>query len=172
MSGIEAFFARRHATHERFGTNIQRLAPGSAVAALVLGLVLMLFPTAAGASGPWSVTSSPNQGTKANVLYSVACTSAGTLCKAVGYYTTSGNVQRTLVESWDGTSWTVDASPNVGASTNWLTSVSCLSTTWCEAVGFSQSTSSSPQRTLVENWNGTTWTVHASPNKSTGDNDL
>lgn len=172
MSGIGPYVARPQATRGMLRTELQRLAPGSAVAALVLGLVLILFPTAAGASGPWSITSSPNQGTKANVLEGVSCTSAGTFCKAVGYYTTSGNVERTLIETWNGTSWTVDTSPNVGASTNWLVSVSCLSATWCQAVGFSQSTSSSPQHTLVEFWNGTAWTVHSSPNKGASNNDL
>ena len=172
ISGIGPYVARPRATRGMLRTELQRLAPGSAVAALVLGLVLILFPTAAGASGPWSITSSPNQGTKANVLEGVSCTSAGTFCKAVGYYTTSGNVERTLIETWNGTSWTVDTSPNVGASTNWLVSVSCLSATWCQAVGFSQSTSSSPQHTLVEFWNGTAWTVHSSPNKGASNNDL
>jgi len=170
MSGIGPF-TNRYEAPGASRTKGKHLAWGAAAAALVLGLVVTMFPMAAGASGTWSISSSPNQGNKANVLYDVSCVST-TSCKAVGHYTTSGNVQRTLVESWNGRSWTVQASPNVGASTNWLTSVSCLSTTWCEAVGFSQATSSSAQRTLVEFWNGSAWTVSSSPNKTTGNNDL
>src|SRR5437764_621866 len=55
----------------------------------------------------WSVVSSPNVGTSSNVLNGVAVVSANDVW-AVGYY--SGG---TLIEHWDGTSWSVVPSPNV-----------------------------------------------------------
>ena len=79
----------------------------------------------------------------------------------------------TLVQHWDGTSWSILTSPNPpGATISQLAGVSCSSTTNCVAVGrYTTSTGASaadsgPFATLVEQWNGTTWSIVASPNPS------
>jgi hypothetical protein len=64
----------------------------------------------------------------------VTCTSA-TACIAVGYSTWTGSPQQTLVEAWDGTSWSVQPSPNRGAGNNELDWVSCVTAGSCVAVG-------------------------------------
>ena len=87
---------------------------------------------------------------------------------AVGAYS-SGAVQQTLVEGWNGSTWAVIASPNQGTSSNALSGVSCTSSTSCVAVGFSFNTPSTYQ-TLVETWNGSTWSIVASPNQGTDSN--
>jgi hypothetical protein len=119
--------------------------------------------------GPWTAVASPNIGTNnSNQLLGVSCVSA-TSCTAVGSYT-NGSVSRTLIESWNGSTWTTVASPSEGSYNNYLNGVSCVSATSCKAVGYWYN-SSGVQRTLILSWNGGNWTV-ASPNKGTGDNQL
>jgi hypothetical protein len=83
---------------------------------------------------------------------------------AVGYMsnTTSGTrLDQTLIELWNGKSWQVVPSPNVGIGDNDLYGVVALSSTDAWAVG-SQSVSNSAD-TLVEHWNGTQWSAVSSP---------
>jgi hypothetical protein len=106
----------------------------------------------------WSIDPSPT--VDGGELSGVSCTSP-TNCFAVGYYLT-GHLQ-TLVEHWDGTSWSVVPSPNPSPSTDsQLSGVSCTSTTSCFAVGGSFPTSTNA--TLVERWDGASWSIVSSPN--------
>ena len=117
----------------------------------------------------WTVVSSPNVGTSFNDLRSVSCVSVS-FCVATGLYTIGGSTVQTLVEHWDGVSWTVVTSPNVGTNTNELYSVSCVSVSFCVATGFYNN--GSALQTLVEHWDGVSWTVVSSPNVSTNTNEL
>jgi hypothetical protein len=110
----------------------------------------------------WSITPSPNGGTGNSDLYGVSCVSASS-CKAVGgAQLTSTSFGRTLIESWNGTAWSVVPSPNQGTSSNnSLSGVSCVSASFCTAVG------NSPVGTLIESWNGTSWSITPSPNPAT-----
>jgi hypothetical protein len=115
----------------------------------------------------WSVVPSPNRGTSENVVYGVSCASASA-CMAVGFYRdVSKDLGKTLIESWDGTRWSVVPSPN-RAGSNGLGTVSCASPTACMAVGTS-SPRSPTIRTLFESWDGTRWTIVPSPSPGTGD---
>jgi hypothetical protein len=113
----------------------------------------------------WSVQSVPSPtGTLSSELTAVSC-SASNACTAVGRYTTS-TLAGTLVERWNGTSWTVQASPNpVGASSSTLLGVSCTSSTACNAVGDYYS-SGGERLTLAEIWNGTSWSLQTTPNRA------
>jgi len=111
----------------------------------------------------WSVVPSPSVGTGGNDLYGVSCVSA-TACAAAGFYHIAGrNIQKTLTESWDGTSWSVVPSPNPGNPHAILQGVSCVSPTVCTAAGLSY-TNSGASTTLIESWDGTSWSVVPSPN--------
>ena len=92
-------------------------------------------------------------------LSSVSCASP-TTCEAVG----SG-----LAEGWDGSSWTIQNTPNTPIG-NGLTSVSCTSASACEAVGSSgTSTLGHPGgTTLAEAWNGASWSLQSGPNLAGG----
>ncbi len=97
---------------------------------------------------------------------------------AVGAYAaTEASPYKTLVEHWNGRQWQVVASPNAGAGTkNTLTSVDALSRTSAWAVG-SYRTPTSPgtdavRKTLIQRWNGTSWTIVSSPNPGTLSNSL
>src|SRR5205807_988086 len=83
----------------------------------------------------WAIQSTPNpSGAQASVLSGVACAST-TACTAVGRYDSSG-VTATLAEGWNGSSWTIQSTPNPsGAQDITLSGVACASTTVCTAVG-------------------------------------
>ncbi len=106
----------------------------------------------------WSVSPSPNEPSGANFLHGVSCTSSVS-CVAVGDYYESSNVEQTLVESWDGTAWSIVPSPNTSGSSDALSGVSCTATTDCMAVGASYL----PDETLIESWDGTAWSIVPSP---------
>ncbi len=112
----------------------------------------------------WSVTASPNPlGANISELSGVSCPSA-TSCFAVGGYSTS-SARSTLVEQWNGTTWSIITSPNPsGATWTTLNGVSCPSTTSCYAVGY-YLTGSTPNQTLVEHWDGANWSIVTSPNR-------
>ena len=115
----------------------------------------------------WSIQSSPKlRGTISNSLDGVSCISANS-CKAVGDYS-NGTYSRTLIESWNGSTWSLSSSPSIGTGNNELGGVSCVSSRFCEAVG--QYVRNNVWATLVESWNGTTWSFVSSPNRA-GDGD-
>ena len=101
------------------------------VLAIVLGGVVV-SPPAGAVVDTAVIVPSPNVGTNGNELYSVSCVSVS-FCVATGFYN-NGSAHQTLVEHWDGVSWTVVSSPNDG-TTSLLRSVSCVSATECVAVG-------------------------------------
>ena len=110
----------------------------------------------------WSVVRSPDRGTSStlNTLNAVSCI-RGRSCVAVGDHASNSSLGRTLVESWNGTGWSVVRSPDRGTSST-LNAVSCLSGKLCVAVG-DYGSNSNLSRTLVESWNGTVWSVMPSP---------
>jgi hypothetical protein len=110
----------------------------------------------------WAIDTSPNPtGATESVLAGVACPTA-TSCYAVGHAgTSSGGTM--LIEHWDGTNWSIQASPGpAGALRSLLSGVTCASDMSCFAVG-AYSTSSTA-KTLVERWNGSTWSAATSAN--------
>ncbi|MGP0028957.1 MAG: hypothetical protein ACLPVF_00440 [Acidimicrobiales bacterium] len=114
----------------------------------------------------WSIDPSPNvSGALQTTLTSVACPSAD-VCVAVGY-SLSDSGDAPLVEQWNGTTWSI-ASPAIppGSADNELTGVACPAKGTCVAVGRTYATNSSPAAALAEQWNGTTWSVEATPNPS------
>jgi hypothetical protein len=114
----------------------------------------------------WTVQTTPNpEGAIDSSLDAVSCSSA-TTCTAVGSYENSSYAELTLAEAWNGTSWTVQTTPNPSGASygSDLEGVSCSSTTACTAVGESQD-SSGFYSTLSEVWNGTSWTVLTTPNR-------
>jgi hypothetical protein len=113
----------------------------------------------------WTVQTTPNpSGATESTLLGVSCATS-TACIATGYYYNSSGVRQTLAESWNGSTWTVQSTPNrTGASLNILLGVSCSATNACTAVGGDFPTGGGPQETLVERWNGTEWAIQTSAN--------
>ncbi|MDP9332091.1 MAG: hypothetical protein M3Q30_02085 [Actinomycetota bacterium] len=112
-----------------------------------------------------AIVPSPNP---PGALYGVSCTST-TNCFAVGYGDSS-DADVPLIERWNGTSWAIVPSPNpnpVGWGRATLYGVSCTNTTSCFAVG-EVGHGHGPFFTLVERWNGTSWTLVPSPSPDPG----
>ena len=111
----------------------------------------------------WSIQPSPNpSGSPESVLYGVSCTSASA-CTAVGYYTNSAGTDVTLAEAWNGTSWSIEATPDPsGAQESYLIGVSCTTAGACTAVG-EYNDSSNAEFAMAETWNGTSWSIEATP---------
>lgn len=113
----------------------------------------------------WSLSTTPSpSGAKSSELLSVSCTSS-TACSGVGTYVNSEGTILPLAVSWNGTSWSLQTVPApTGSTRTELLGISCNSSTVCQAVG--NYVSSSTEKTLVESWNGTSWSVTSSPNPS------
>ena len=118
----------------------------------------------------WSVVPSPNASAGNNYLQGAVALSS-TNVWAVGYYN-SGNINHTLIEHWDGSAWSIVSSPNVGAGTNQLESVSAVSATDVWAVGHYYNSALGTNQTLIVHFDGSSWTVTASPNTGNGSNDM
>src|SRR6266567_6410199 len=117
----------------------------------------------------WSVVSSPNVVSQNNFLNGVTAVSATDIW-AVGFAETSFSEQ-TLTLHWDGTSWSVVSSPNVaGSASDTLLAAAAVSSNDVWAVG--PFISGSSVQTLIEQWNGTSWSVVPSPNPSASQNIL
>ena len=101
----------------------------------------------------WAIQFTPDSGS-GDSLSGVACISAAD-CIAVGSTSTDP-----LIESWNGTAWTIDAIPPGGGA---LYEIKCAGAASCIAVG---STSSS--KPLIERYNGTSWTLQAVPSGMQG----
>lgn len=99
----------------------------------------------------WAIQFTPDSGS-GDSLSGVACISAAD-CIAVG---STGYGTDPLIESWNGTAWTIDTIPPGGGS---LKEIKCFGAADCIAVGWNSS-SNTP---LIESWNGTSWTVQAVP---------
>jgi hypothetical protein len=85
-------------------------------------------------------------------------------CIAVG--DSSADRYQTLVERWDGTHWSIVASPNpAGSNYNFLESVSCTTATNCVAVG-SAGDGIHPVP-VVQRWNGTRMASETAPGHGT-----
>jgi len=94
-------------------------------------------------------------------LTGVACPNTKS-CFAVGSFSTS-TTTNTLAEHWNGSSWSVEPSPNPGGSTAAsLRGVSCPAAKSCFAVGVF--VAGSTTKTLAEHWNGSSWGLETSKN--------
>lgn len=113
----------------------------------------------------WSVIPmpAPSDATDSR-LFGVSCTAANA-CTAAGVDITSGG-DLTLVERWDGSSWSIQPTPNpTGAGDSSIRSVSCTSATRCTAAGEALGDYvDGSDHTLVETWNGAVWSIQSSPN--------
>jgi hypothetical protein len=110
----------------------------------------------------WTIVPSPSPGTLGlNSLYGVAANAANDVW-AVGSLTNSGEYAQTLIQHWDGTRWRVIPSANVPNTNNELYGVVALGPNDVWAVGY-WGNAAFGFFTLVEHWNGSTWSVVSSP---------
>ncbi len=149
------------------GPGLRVIAVPLLMAALAAGASPGAAPAAACVS--WTGVQPPNPSSSSNFLNGVAVVSS---CRAwaVGSYF-NGTAFQTLIDGWDGASWTQQPSPNPAGARrgNELNAVAATSASNAWAVGiYSNGTA---YQTLTEHWNGTIWAQVPSPSpSSSGDN--
>jgi hypothetical protein len=120
----------------------------------------------------WSLRKTPVSPTAlpfgaGTVLHGVSCT-APDACTAVGSYITRVGGLSTLAERWNGTSWSIQPTPDQpGGDGSSLLGVSCTSAGACTAVGYYYNPGSNTTSTLAEAWNGTSWAIQPTPRHAT-----
>jgi hypothetical protein len=99
-------------------------------------------------------------------LQGVTCISPKS-CTAVGWQRPQ-DIADALVESWDGVSWSLVPSAELPAGRGgWLQSIACISAQSCFAVGLLATHDAiDGNLTLVERWDGRSWTILSSPSPS------
>ncbi len=102
-------------------------------------------------------------GAPAPQLDGVSCVSAA-FCEAVGSTDgLSGSGNAAVAQAWNGSSWQLQPVPApTGSTSTLLRSVSCVSASFCEAVGGYVTSGGAPAG-LAETWNGTSWSVQSVP---------
>ena len=120
----------------------------------------------------WSIVASPDAGSNNNFLRHIAAISSNDVWVVGSYQASPGATYQTLVEHWDGTQWSIIASPNVGTFGSGLSGVSVVSANNIWAVGSYAIDGVGTSQTLVEHWNGTKWSVVSSPNVGSSSNQL
>jgi hypothetical protein len=105
----------------------------------------------------WSVVPSPSPGERQNILYEVAALSDRDVW-AVGATQDAKDLWRTLALHWDGDEWSVEPTPNPGATGNLFYAVTAISSTSVYAVG-QQAGTGFPGKALIERWDGHDWDV-------------
>src|SRR5258708_3105966 len=164
-----------HRQHTLFKTR------GIFFVAMTLAIVGLFFAqallaVAANVTG-WQIVRSPNRSIKSfsnNTLFGVAALSDSDVW-AVGNFLSSNNgaINETLTEHWNSTAWKLVSSPNVGTMGSSLLPVSAASSKDAWAVGnVPRINNANGNRPLIEHWNGTAWSVVASPNPSSPGDDL
>src|ERR1700728_3993581 len=140
------------------------------VAALLAGSGVVSTPMAQAAPSGWYVATVPGTGLD-DVLLGSTCANA-LQCWAVGI--ALGNLAgpgptsaNPLMESWNGTTWTLDPLALPGGEGGGLFDATCVNGSDCWAVGaVIGSGTGNPTGTLIEQWNGTSWSVVPSPTPS------
>jgi len=117
----------------------------------------------------WSVVPSPANGH--SFIYSVSAVATNDVWAVGAYFNSVHGAYQTLIEHWNGTTWKIVASPNVDFMNHFLTAVTAVSRNNVWAVG-SHRLSNGFTATLTEHWNGTVWSIVASPNVGTMGNSL
>jgi len=125
--------------------------------------------------GAWERVATPG---KALTLYGIACPTK-TSCWAVGAAASDQETISTLIEHFDGKTWTVEESPNVaGFPESGLSGIACPSATECWAAGDGEDFSQEPTagELLLLHYNEGAWSTVSAPSpqeeEQTGDGAL
>jgi hypothetical protein len=116
----------------------------------------------------WRIVPTPNPVSGGGALGSVSCTSPSACTAAGAAIDNFGNEAGTLAERWNGTKWSLQATPNptVGFETT-LDGVACPARRWCTAVGdYGVNATGAERVTLGLQWHGTGHSLHIRPARS------
>jgi hypothetical protein len=130
----------------------------------------------------WSTAPTPNVGTYANFLNGVAAVASNNVW-AVGTYVhhfvvgpTTYDIDQTLIEHWDGSTWSLQASPDQLGSglevSNDLTGITAIAANDVWAVGSYFNPGIPARQPLMLHYDGTSWSIVTSPSFSPNDDEL
>jgi hypothetical protein len=134
---------------------------GVVVTALASAAALVALPIAAAASVTWSTSFGPPPRSGYEVAGFAARSAADVW--AVGLRPGGRCQYQTLTQHWDGSAWTVIPSPGNTKVNSVLDGVTVTGTNQAWAVG-TVGCPADQSRTLTEHWNGSRWSIVASPN--------
>jgi hypothetical protein len=121
----------------------------------------------------WSRVASPIPSLEATSVTAISPTNVWAV-GTVGVGFNHRTHRKAAIEHWDGTSWSTVSSPNPTPSPgldSFLNGITAVSANDVWAVG-SFHKSSGGSATLIEHWDGTSWTIISSPNPGTASNSL
>jgi hypothetical protein len=119
----------------------------------------------------WTAIAPPNVGDQENTLFNVSVLPDGHAW-AVGYYADQTFRIRTLAEYWDGSKWTVVPTANPGRARDVFFSVKAVGQNDVWAVGGTEDTPDGVFHTLIEHWDGSSWSVVPSVDPGPNGNEL
>lgn len=126
-------------------------------------------PASSATAGRWTIMRSPYVPALGSLLRGVSCTERD-WCMAVGFSIVTRHAKpggEILTETWNGTGWSVVPGPRSGNNAfMYLNAVSCVSRTWCMAVG--EYISGGRAGNLAELWNGSSWSHVLTPGRPGG----
>jgi hypothetical protein len=176
---FHAQFLRRPASFYGAGMLVLILnaMPGTATASVLTSRSVV---EATAASAPtFTVVPAPDPDPQVagttDVGFTAVSAASATDALAVGPNPTEAPVQGPFADRWNGTAWTGKQLPTPSGSTATLLGAADLAPGDGWAVGFSTSTSTDQDQTLIEHWNGTSWSIVPSPDPaggSTGSDEL
>ncbi|MCA1727652.1 MAG: hypothetical protein LC722_08405, partial [Actinobacteria bacterium] len=139
------------------------------VALCTLALSLLAAAPASAAGSTFTIVASPSPSAAGTWLEDVSALGA-TSAWAVGSMEDSSVFSKTVIQRWNGSTWSTVASPNPGRTCglnagNQLHGVEAISATDAWAVGSFYDCSL--YKTLAVRWNGTRWVRVATPNPGT-----
>ncbi len=112
----------------------------------------------------WSAVATPKLNTNDNAQLNSIVALAANDIYAVGYQPAKNGAVQTLVEHYDGVSWTVMSSPNPSSTGSFLFGVTAASASDVWAVGSSGDQATTSDQTMVLHYDGVSWKQVASPN--------
>jgi hypothetical protein len=112
----------------------------------------------------WTPVRTPALNTNDNAALNGIVALAANNIYAVGYQPASNGAVQTLIEHWDGSSWSLMPSPNPSPSSNLLSAVTANSATDIWAVGNSGDQPTSSVQTLALHFDGAAWKTVPTPN--------
>lgn len=114
----------------------------------------------------WSTIAAPNVAGMSTNLDAVAGSSANNVWSVGDAYGNPSTIYAPLAEHWNGTSWSIVATPGRSGQSGRLNAVTAVSPSDAWAVG--ETVKGSTYAALVEHWNGTLWQIVPSPDPHGG----
>jgi hypothetical protein len=110
-----------------------------------------------GVAGSWSVVSTGSTNRPIEVLVAVAAAGTGTAWAVGSTAEANGTTDRTMIQRWNGSSWTTVTSPNPDPLRSELYGVDALATGEAWAVGVTGGATGPNWRPLALRWTGSSW---------------